>query len=681
MNFRYPHALTRTFPRLAVALLLAVTSVNRGNSQSPPPGDSAAYRSALSRAVRSAAEKVLPAVVTIEIVGAGDRAVGDVRHEASTSGVVVGADGYILASSIIAKHPAASVLALLPDGTRHAAAVVAQDHHRDLILLKIDPPEPLQTLPLTDSLTPQIGQTVIAVGRYGTEATPTVSSGILSGTDRLDGVALQTDARVSAAFYGGPLVDLHGNVLGILIPAVAEGGAEDETSWYDSGIAFAIPADMIARKLDRLRQGEDIRRGLIGIVAKSNDPYEEDTTIAAVRTRSPAEEAGLKAGDQVTAVAEMPVRRHQQIKQLLGPFDAGDTIEVEVRRDGEPRSFDITLVDNIPPLEPQRLGIVVARHRSDEADDREESSDTEEPSDTGGLIVRAVLPDSPADGMLSPGDVIERAGEAEVREPRSLRRLLITAEPDTPLSLRVRRDESTESISIRPTGIAGPLRSDYPEAWAAGDPQDWSIEPLSLPDTPNQAAVLRPKAETPAAEQAGAGDKGLGLLVYLLNPGETSPEEALAGWTEPAAESGVVLCAIAPEDDERWQAKEVEVVSRMVASLTKQLPIEPSAVAVAAAGSLATNSAEASDSMALAVAMTEARTFAGVAVSEQTRPPQIRVRENEPSAALQLLLPIAPETDLPGWGETLESRGYPIVRGGTMTRESLLRWTRCLQAI
>ncbi len=224
---------------------------------------------------------------------------GEVEQDAPTSGVVIDKSGFILASSIVVRRAAASILVVLPDGSRHAAKVIARDHHRDLVLLKIKTEKELFAIDLSAKVEMRIGQTTIAVGRYGSDASPMVSRGVLSAIERLDGIAIQTDARVSPTFYGGPLIDLYGNVLGILIPAVAEGGAEDATSWYDSGIAFAIPADVIARKIDRLKAGEDVKKGLIGIVAKSQDPYKDVTEIAAVRTRSPAEAAGIKAGDKV----------------------------------------------------------------------------------------------------------------------------------------------------------------------------------------------------------------------------------------------------------------------------------------------------------------------------------------------------------------------------------------------
>ena len=165
------------------------------------------------------------------------------------------------AANIVLKRASASILVVLPDNSRHAATVIARDRHRDLVLLKIKTDKTLTAVDLPDEIDVPIGSTVVATGRYGIEQSPLVSSGILSATERLDGIALQTDARVSPSFYGGLLVDLYGNPIGVLIPAVAEGGAPDDTSWYDSGIAFAIPTDVLKKKLSRLIDGDDVKKG------------------------------------------------------------------------------------------------------------------------------------------------------------------------------------------------------------------------------------------------------------------------------------------------------------------------------------------------------------------------------------------------------------------------------------
>lgn len=618
----------------------------------------------MAKAVRNAAQKVLPSIVTIEIIGTGGERTGELEQDAPTSGVIVDREGLILASSIVVKRPSASLLVVLPDGTRHAAKVVSRDQHRDLVLLKIDAKTELVPIVLADELSLTVGQTTVAVGRYGGNAAPMVSRGVLSAIGRLDGIAIQTDARVAPSFYGGPLIDLYGNVLGVLIPAVAQGGAQDETDWYDSGIAFAIPADVIAAKLNRLKAGEDIRKGLIGIVSKSRDPYQDGTEIAAVRVRSPAESAGIKAGDEVLEVDGQSVRRHLDIRQALGSFDAGEVVRLKLRREGESIDVDVTLAESIPPLEPQRLGVVV-REQVVAGDDASSQ-----------VVVDAVLSDSPADGQLVDGDIITKLGPASVADLASLRRLLISAAPEAEITVTVLREGEDVELSVTPTSIGGPVASNVPDSWDLTESTEpWVTEKIQIPDSANAAAFLAP------ARDDGEPLAGLGLLVLLLNPGQDSPEEILKNWPEMARQTGVVVCAIAPENAQRWQPKEMEIVAKYAAAVMKKAPIDPAAVAIATAGSLTGGKVGAADSMALAVAISQSSTFFGVAVSSESRPPAMRLSENDPAASLQLMVPVESVDEIPTWASAVEKAGYPIVLGGQLDGTTLLRWTRLLQAI
>ncbi|WP_345689345.1 PDZ domain-containing protein [Novipirellula caenicola] len=635
--------------------------------------DDVSYRQAMAEAVRATANHVLSSVVVVEVVGGTGGAEGEVEQDAPTSGVIVDKDGYVLASSIVVRRPSATILVVLPDGSRHAAEVVSKDEHRDLVLLKIKTDTELTPIPLPDQIDARIGQTTVAVGRYGIDASPLVSRGVLSGQERLDGIAIQADARVTASFYGGLLVDLYGNALGILIPAVAEGGAEADTDWYDSGIAFAIPLDVVKKNLARMRAGDNIKKGLIGIVAKSKDPYENQTELAAIRVRSPAEAAGLKAGDKVRAFNAKKVQRHQDVRLLLGKFDAGDTISIEVERDGKPLTFDVTLTDSIPPLQPQRLGVIAvdqAPAKTQDDDSEDEDSTDEDPAKQ--VVISEVITGTAADGKLEPGDIIQKIGVAEVDGVESLRRQMIAAEPGKAIELTVKRSEENQTITLTPDSIDSGVMTAIPKAWGEIKAK-WSIKELKLPDAANVAAVLAPQNDAPV--------KQLGLMVLLMNPGEAAPKELLASWRDVAEKTGVVVCAVAAEDNQRWQPKEIEVISRFVASIQKTSAIEPMAVAVAAPGAISGAKAEAADSMALAVAMSASRTFYGVAVSAKTRPPAVRLRENDAEASLQVLLPIERNAEPPTWAPTLKKSGYPVVQAGDVDKETLLRWVRLLQAI
>nr|WP_286177749.1 PDZ domain-containing protein [Rhodopirellula sp. JC639] len=654
------------------------TAQNETAQNETAQNETAEYRQALARAVRSAAERVLPSVVSIEVIGVSEVAAGgnrqsEVAQDAPSCGVVVDADGLIVASDIIVRRPSASILVVLPDQTRLAATIVARDHHRGLVMLRVESKTALTPLAFPDAVDTPVGSTVVAVGRYGGDRSPMVSSGILSGTGRLEGTMLQSDARVSPSFYGGPLVDLYGNAIGVLVPAVAEGGAPDDTSWYDSGIAFAVPTPVLANKLDRLRKGQDIRKGLIGIVPKAKDPYAEDTELAAVRSRSPAEKSGIEPGDSVVAINGKPVRMFQQIKQALGPFDAGESIEITLQRDGQERTVSVTLAETIPPLNPQRLGVWVTENAveaGDAADDQAELQTA--------VVVRAVVPQTAADGKLEPGDVIKKVDQTEINDVATIGRLMITAVADEELTLAVERDGEPLEVKLTPTPIAGPTLKKTIDQWSGDAPENpWDVQPLRLPDVPNLAAYVAPKPDQVADEQMA--EQGLAMLVLLLAPEQRDPSEALQAWRDVAGRAGVVVCAICSEDEQRWQQKEIDVISRMTTLMAQRVPI--SASAVAANGALKDTAASAADSMVIAIALSDRKNFSGIAVAADAKPPAVRLRENEPDRALEIMLPIDSLDDGPTWLAPLATAGYPISLGGDTGPDDLLRWVRLLQTI
>lgn len=652
--------------------------------------DAMALRTAMAKAVRDAAGEVLPSLVTIEIISVSDvtsqNDQSEVEKDAPTCGVIVDGRGYVIASDIVLRRASASILVVLSDGSRHAAEVIARDFHRDLVLLKIKTDKPLSPISLPDQMKTPIGSTVVAAGRYGIDQAPMVSSGILSAVERLDGIALQTDARVSPSFYGGVLVDLYGSPIGVLVPAVAEGGAPDDTSWYDSGIAFAIPTDILKKKLPRLIDGQDVKKGLMGIVPKTSDPYQDGTELATVRTRSPAELAGLKSGDTILSLDGQNVKRFQEIRQVLGRFDAGEEIEVSYRRKKETKKVKVVLADTIPPLQPQRIGILagesnVEPEKADSKDGDSKDSEGDEKDQPAESVTRvlvdAVIPGSGADGKLKPGDEIRSQDGVEIDDLDTLRRRLMTAEPGKPMKLSLKRDGKVVDVSVKVSDIGGPIPDETVPDWTVDKdaPDSWEVTELKLPDAPNNAAVV-----SPGEDEKGDYDR-LGLLILLLSPGQGEPKEILESWTEFAPRHGVIVCVVAPGNPDRWQQQEVDIVERMATTLIKRNPIATTAVAIATSGSLEGGKATAADAMALAVSMSASRTFFGVSVSEKARPPAVRLRENEPDQSLQILLPIEGEDELPTWGTALAQAGYPIVYGGKTDGEILLQWVRLLQTL
>ena len=167
------------------------------------------------------------------------------------------------------------------------------------MLLKVEAEQPLTVPTAAPRDEMLVGQWAIGVGRTFDFEFPNQSVGILSAKNRIWGKAIQTDANVSPSNYGGPLVDLHGRVLGILVPLSPNSNNElAGAEWYDSGIGFAIPLEDINDRFDRMKSG-DLDRGIIGITLKGNDIYGSKAEVAACQIKSPAHVAGIRAGDDM----------------------------------------------------------------------------------------------------------------------------------------------------------------------------------------------------------------------------------------------------------------------------------------------------------------------------------------------------------------------------------------------
>ena len=311
-----------THPTATLLVLLIASSAVAGDPD-------ALEQAALSAAV----DRVAPAVVRIETIGGLER-VGQVLFGTGpTTGLVVDPDGYIVSSAFNFVNKPASILVRLADGSRKPAKLVATDHSRMLVLLKIDVDKPLPACEVAPRSEMRVGQWAIAVGRTFESDRPNMAVGILSALDRVWGKAIQTDAAVSPNNYGGPLVDIRGRVLGVLVPLSPE--AADEMAgveWYDSGIGFAIPLEHIQQVLPRLKKGEDLYPGLAGISMKGPNLYTGEPIIAPCRQKSPAAEAGLKAGDRIVEIDGRKIVRTADVKQEIGRRYAGEKMRVTVLR-------------------------------------------------------------------------------------------------------------------------------------------------------------------------------------------------------------------------------------------------------------------------------------------------------------------------------------------------------------
>ena len=298
-----------------------------------------------SDAFRAAAARVAPSVVQIELVGGAEHDGKSLLGTGPVTGTVVDADGWIVTSAFHLLSKPQAILVKAPEGKRYAARLMATDHAHQLVLLKIEPDSPLPVPEGCRREGIRVGQWAIAVGRTFSFEKPNLTVGIVSATSRMEGKAIQTDAAVSPNNYGGPLVDIRGQVLGVLVPLSPQSNeALAGTEWYDSGIGFAVPWESIVTSIfPRLRKGDSLFPGRLGVRFASQNSNTGEPVVASVKRGSAVEEAGLRPGDRIVEVQGQAVSRIATLASVLGPHYAGEEVQLVIERDGKRLTRSVTL--------------------------------------------------------------------------------------------------------------------------------------------------------------------------------------------------------------------------------------------------------------------------------------------------------------------------------------------------
>ena len=216
-------------------------------------------------------------------------------------------------------------------GDERVAKILGRDDTRKICLLKIDDVAGLVVPEMQPVQDVKVGQWAISLGVGYGDQTPAISMGIISAKNRVGGRAIQTDANISPANYGGPLVDIQGRLIGICVPmnpqsqAVAAG-----VEWYDSGIGFAVPVDDFAKIIERLKGGQRILPAFVGIQTGPVDG--PGMRVNGVVEGSAADQAGLVKGDVLLAIDGEPINDMLRFRQVLNRFEAGQEILVSIKR-------------------------------------------------------------------------------------------------------------------------------------------------------------------------------------------------------------------------------------------------------------------------------------------------------------------------------------------------------------
>lgn len=374
---------------------------------------------------------------------------GGVPMRGEGSGFIVSSDGVILTNAHVVDG-ASSVNVKLTDKREFKAKVIGVDRPSDVAVLKIDATN-LPTVKLDPADDVKVGEWVLAIGSpYGFENSAT--SGIVSAKSRTLGDAsyvpfIQTDVAVNPGNSGGPLFNLRGEVVGI------NSQIYTRTGGYE-GLSFAIPINMALQVKDQLLQHGSVTRGHLGVTIQSVNQALADSfglkkptgaLISSVEKDSPAERAGLKAGDVILRMNDKEIVTSSELPSLVAIATPGSTARLDIMRNGESKRIELTVGKlknmevasaNAAGEDHGRLGVVVRPMDRDEQ---------KQANVLGGVVVEDAG-GSAAQAGIQAGDLILSINGTPVKSPEQLKQLVARAGKH--VALLVQRDDSKIFVPV-----------------------------------------------------------------------------------------------------------------------------------------------------------------------------------------------------------------------------------------
>ena len=275
------------------------------------------------------------------------------------SGVIISPDGYIVTNNHVVKG-ASTIEVSLADKRRFEAEVVGTDPSTDLAVIKAKEAANLPALPMGNSDEVEVGEWVLAVGNPF-RLTSTVTAGIVSALGRQVGIIddrfgienfIQTDAAINPGNSGGAVVNMRGELVGISTAIASEGGSYE-------GYGFAVPSNLVQRVVHDLIERGEVERGFLGVsitdvtAAMARRLGMKDVTgayVSDVKRGGAADQAGIESGDVVQAVGERDVNAANELQSAVARQRPGDTVQVQVWRDGTARTLSVKLLGRDAPV-------------------------------------------------------------------------------------------------------------------------------------------------------------------------------------------------------------------------------------------------------------------------------------------------------------------------------------------
>lgn len=367
--------------------------------------------------------------------------------QALGTGFVISEDGYIVTNNHVVED-AKEITVTFQDNSKAKAKVIGQDKTTDLALLKIDTKKKLVFAEWGDSDKMKVGYWVLALG-YPFRLGLTLTKGVVSAMGRNIGGPfddfIQTDAAINVGNSGGPLVDARtGQIIGINTAILSPSGT-------NAGIGFAIPSSTAKPIIEKLKIGEKIQRGWIGVaidkvredVAKTLGlSSEEGAIVVSVNESGPAKEAGVKPGDIILKFNGQPVKDDAGLVKAVAGSGIGKAAEMVVWRPNEDGSGGKEVTIKIKVADREKA-MADGQLDTDDVPSKQNAKPNQVTIDSlgitfssitpvlkekytiskkiAGVVVVEMDPMSPARGRLKVGDVITKVGQQPIKTPSDLK--------------------------------------------------------------------------------------------------------------------------------------------------------------------------------------------------------------------------------------------------------------------
>ena len=279
------------------------------------------------------AEKLLPSVVNISTTSLAEEGITDFDTNSETlgSGFIISRDGYIVTNQHVIDK-AETITVTLFNNERLEAEIIGEDKKTDLAVLKITPQTELSPVIFGDSDAMRVGDWILAIGNpFGLGGS--VTAGIISAKSRdiesgpYDNF-IQTDAAINQGNSGGPMFNLKGEVIGI-------NSAIFSSTGESMGIGFATPSKMAEWVISQLQKDGKVTRGWIGISIKPAQQPNTGILISKINEGSPAQQAGLMAGDIITKFNTLPITGATNLSRIIAESAVGEMLQFEILRNGQ----------------------------------------------------------------------------------------------------------------------------------------------------------------------------------------------------------------------------------------------------------------------------------------------------------------------------------------------------------